>query len=212
MRYIWILTVLITCQGALANDIGEIMDKAKQGSAISQYILATEYQYGLGGLIEDDAEAIKWMRKSALQGTAIAQYNLGLMLANGEGTPKNYGKAMEWLIKSANQGYLEGQTTLGRVYAAGEITPKNYEQAIYWLSKAVKGGSVDAQYHLAQSFQDTGNIIKAYAWWSISLLTEDAYPIKLLIREMESELDYDQILEAQALAAKCYESDYEDCD
>lgn len=203
---------MITCQGALANDIGEIMDKAKQGSAISQYILATEYQYGLGGLIEDDAEAIKWMRMSALQGTAIAQYNLGLMFANGEGTPKNYAKAMEWLLKSANQGYLEGQTTLGRVYAAGEITPKNYEQAIYWLSKAVKGGSVDAVDHLAQSFQDTGNIIKAYAWWSISLLTEDAYPIKLLIREMESELDYDQILEAQALAAQCYESGYKDCD
>lgn len=203
---------MITCQGALANDIGEIMDKAKQGSAISQYILATEYQYGLGGLIEDDAEAIKWMRKSALQGTAIAQYNLGLMLANGEGTPKNYAKAMEWLIKSANQGYLEGQTTLGRVYAAGEITPKNYEQAIYWLSKAAKGGSVDAQYRLAQSFQDTGNIIKAYAWWSIYLLTEDAYAIKLLIKEMESGLDYDQILEAQALAAQCYESDYKYCD
>ena len=212
MRYIWILTVLITCQGALASDIGEIMDKAKQGSAISQYILATEYQYGLGGLIEDDAEAIKWMRKSALQGTAIAQYNLGLMLANGEGTPKNYAKAMEWLIKSANQGYLKGQTTLGRVYAAGEITPKNYEQAIYWLSKAAKGGSVDAQYRLAQSFQDTGNIIKAYAWWSIYLLTEDAYAIKLLIKEMESGLDYDQILEAQALAAQCYASNYKDCD
>jgi TPR repeat protein len=212
MRHIWILTVLITCQGALANDIGEIMDKAKQGSAISQYILATEYQYGLGGLIEDDAEAIKWMRMSALQGTAIAQYNLGLMFANGEGTPKNYAKAMEWLLKSANQGYLEGQTTLGRVYAAGEITPKNYEQAIYWLSKAAKGGSVNAQYHLAQSFQDTGNIIKAYAWWSIFLLTEDAHPIKLLITEMESELDYDQILEAQTLAAKCYESGYRDCD
>jgi len=134
------------------------------------------------------------------------------MLANGEGTPKNYAKAMEWLIKSANQGYLEGQTTLGRVYAAGEITPKNYEQAIYWLSKAAKRGDAGAQHHVAQSFYDSGNIIKAYAWWSISLLTEDAYPIKLLITEMESELDYDQILEAQALAAKCYESNYKDCD
>lgn len=211
MRYIWILTVLITCQRALANDIGEIMDKAKQGSAISQYILATEYQYGLGGLIEDDAEAIKWMRKSALQGTAIAQYNLGLMLANGEGTPKNYAKAMEWLIKSANQGYLEGQTTLGRVYAAGEITPTDHKQAIYWLSKAARQGDSYAQSELAWSFRFVGNKIGAYSWWSIAV-TEGYSFVNKWLNEVESEMTLEQIAQAQALAAQCYESNYKDCD
>jgi len=64
---------LITCQGALATDISEIMDKAKQGAAISQYTLAKEYQYGFGELPEDDSLAIKWMRKSAAQGYSEAQ-------------------------------------------------------------------------------------------------------------------------------------------
>lgn len=211
MRYIWILTVLITCQGALANDIGEIMDKAKQGSATSQYTLAKEYQYGFGELPEDDSLAIKWMRKSAAQGYSEAQYGLGLMLSNREGTTKNYSQALEWFIKAANQGHKDHQRTLGKIYAAGEITPTDHKQAIYWLSKAARQGDSYAQSELAWSFRFVGNKIGAYSWWSIAV-TEGYSFVNKWLNEVESEMTLEQITQAQALAAKCYESGYKDCD
>jgi uncharacterized protein len=35
------------------------------------------------GVVQDYAEAVKWYRLAAEQGNAQAQYNLGLMYANG---------------------------------------------------------------------------------------------------------------------------------
>jgi TPR repeat protein len=211
LRLIVILTTLIICQVALASDINEIMGKAKQGSAISQYTLAKKYQYGFGKLAEDDSLAIKWMRKSAAQGYSKAQYDLGSMLSRGEGATKNYSQALEWFIKAANQGHEDHQRTLGKIYAAGEITPTDHKQAIYWLSKAARQGDSYAQSELAWSFRFVGNKIKAYSWWSIAV-TEGSSFVNKWLNEVESEMTLEQIYEAQALATKCYESDYKDCD
>jgi Sel1 repeat len=45
------------------------------------------------GVPRNDAQAIKWYRKAAEQGDAVAQFNLGVMYAKGEGVPHNYGEA-----------------------------------------------------------------------------------------------------------------------
>ena len=37
------------------------------------------------GVVEDDAEAVRWYRLAADQGVAIAQHNLGLMYGRGCG-------------------------------------------------------------------------------------------------------------------------------
>ena len=37
---------------------------------------------------QDDAEAVKWYRLAAEQGTADAQYNLGVRYAKGRGVPQ----------------------------------------------------------------------------------------------------------------------------
>jgi uncharacterized protein len=54
------------------------------------------------GLPKNYAEAIKWFRLAADQGFAIAQYDLGLMYANGLG-PQDYVQAHMWLSLSAAQ-------------------------------------------------------------------------------------------------------------
>jgi TPR repeat protein len=48
-------------------------------------------------------DAIKWFRLAADQGLALAQFNLGLMYANGLG-PQDYVQAHMWLSLSATQG------------------------------------------------------------------------------------------------------------
>ena len=42
------------------------------------------------GVPENDTEAVKWYRMAAEQGIASAQYNLGVMYANGQGVPQDY--------------------------------------------------------------------------------------------------------------------------
>jgi uncharacterized protein len=40
-------------------------------------------------------EAVKWYRKAAEQGVALAQFNLGGMYDNGHGVPRDHAEAMK---------------------------------------------------------------------------------------------------------------------
>ena len=142
MRYILLLTVVLASNAFAAPDFDETMAEANQGAAYAQFNLGVMYDFGMG-VPENDAEAVKWYRKSADQGNAKAQSNLGVMYAKGEGVPENN--------------------------------------------------------------------IRAYVWWSMAKTQDDADAagnIDILKPQMTKQ----QIAQAQALAAKCYESDYKDCD
>ena len=56
------------------------------------------------GVPRDDAEAVRWFRLAAEQGTAIAQYNLGVAYATGRGVPQDYVSAHMWLNLAAEAG------------------------------------------------------------------------------------------------------------
>ncbi|WP_172920060.1 tetratricopeptide repeat protein, partial [Capnocytophaga canis] len=57
-------------------------------------------------------EAVKWYRKSAEQGNALGQYNLGVMYDYGYGVPKDEAEAVKWYQKSARQGNEDAQKRL----------------------------------------------------------------------------------------------------
>ena len=54
-------------------------------------------------------EAVRWYRLSVEQGFAAAQYNLGLMYAEGNGVPEDDGEAARWYRLSAEQGFASAQ-------------------------------------------------------------------------------------------------------
>jgi TPR repeat protein len=47
---------------------------------------------------------VEWFRKSAQQGYAWTEYNLGFMYANGKGVSQDYTEAVKWYRKAAEQG------------------------------------------------------------------------------------------------------------
>jgi uncharacterized protein len=53
---------------------------------------------------EDYATAMKEWRPLAEQGDAFAQYNLGVMYANGRGVPEDDVEAVKWYRLAADQG------------------------------------------------------------------------------------------------------------
>ena len=143
MRYILLLTSLLTSTTIAAPGFDETMAAAKQGEAYAQFNLGIMYEYG-DGVPENDAEAVKWYRKAADQGYADAQYNLGLMYNDGEGVPENDAEAVKWYRKAADQGYADAQSNLGVMYYGGDGVPENNIRAYVWLSMAKAQGNAGA--------------------------------------------------------------------
>ncbi len=90
-------------------------DAADAGDADAQLSLAYMYLRGEG--VEQDYEkAFKWTEKSAKQGLAQAQNELGRAY---EQMKQDYNKAIEWYKKAAAQGYQDAQKNLDRLYENG---------------------------------------------------------------------------------------------
>jgi TPR repeat protein len=53
------------------------------------------------GVQQDNEAATSWYRKAAEQGLAEAQYNLGVMYANGDGVAQDYAAAHMWFNLAA---------------------------------------------------------------------------------------------------------------
>jgi TPR repeat protein len=150
---------------------------------------------------------------AAKQGHAYAQYNLGLMYAKGIGVPENDAEAVKWYRKAADQGYADAQFNLGLMYEFGEGVPENDAEAVKWYRKAADQGDADAQHNLGAMYAlgegVPENNIRAYVWWSMAKTQGNA---STSLEILKPTMTKQQIAEAQALAAQCYESNYKDCD
>ena len=102
------------------------------------------YRQGLG-VPQDDKEAVNWYRKSAEQGDADAQHNLGVMYKKGLGVPQDYKEAVNWYRKSAEQGDAWAQDALGLMYRQGLGVPQDNVYAHMWFNIAASNGDDDAR-------------------------------------------------------------------
>ena len=66
-------------------------------------------------IAEDKNNKIYRYTKSAEQGKASAQCNLGLCYYNGDGVAKDYKQAVYWFTKSAEQGYENAKQALKKL-------------------------------------------------------------------------------------------------
>lgn len=130
---------------------------ADSGNAQAQNTLGVMYFTGeaiskdeTGKILKNDpATAAAWFHRSALQGYADAQFNLGLMYANGEGgLEKDAVKAVEFFRKAAAQGNADAQNNLGAMYHLGEGVTRDLTKAKEWYTKAAAQGNTDAQANL----------------------------------------------------------------
>ncbi|MDR3218064.1 MAG: sel1 repeat family protein [Dysgonamonadaceae bacterium] len=90
------------------------------------------------------SEAKRYFEKSAKQGNAIGQNNLGLMYENGYGVIKDYNEAVRWYRESAEQGFAIAQYNLGLMYEYGYGVKKNQEEAVKWFKESAKQGNQEA--------------------------------------------------------------------
>ena len=138
----------------------QVIQDAEQGNAEAQFILAMMHYQG-HGVPKDERKAVQWLQKSANQGNAVAQLELGRGYGNGDyGLAKNERKAMELIRKAAEQGQPIAQDVVGDAYnfGFGGVT-KNEKRANEWYGKAAVGlrqmadqGNAEAQFRLANGY------------------------------------------------------------
>ena len=133
-----------------------LLEQAKGGDPKAQNELGVMYYTGeavskniAGQVLDNDPElAAGWFYRAAEQGYADAQFNLGLMYANGEGVEADTSKAVELFMKAAEQGNIDAQNNLAAMYFTGEGVARDVDKAIEWFEKAAKQGNAEAQANL----------------------------------------------------------------
>ncbi len=122
----------------------------------------------------------------------------------------------EALKARAEAGDADAQALLGNLYFDGTGIPQNYEEAFKWYSLAAKDGwSNGAQFRLGYLFYNglgiSKNLVKAYAWFSVAAAQGDATAEQRRDR-YKNELSTEELIAAQRLATRCFESSFKDCD
>jgi hypothetical protein len=70
----------------------------------------------------DYSQAAEWYSKAADQNHPLAQYNLGIMFAKGQGVQRNDGTAVMWIRRAADLGDAGAQFNLGNRYQRASLT------------------------------------------------------------------------------------------
>ena len=98
--------------------------------------------YHIGEGVEKDLkEAVKWYRKAADQGDAMAQFGLGNRYKTGEGVGKDLKEAVKWYRKAADQGFASAQDSLRDMYTFGEGVHEDRVTAYAWCNIAAANGN-----------------------------------------------------------------------
>ena len=152
----------------------EFFEKAETKGSLAKAQFAVGYLNDEGiGKTEDNVQAIFWYEKAAKQGLAEAQYNLGLLYADGDkDITVDKRQAFYWYQKAVESGELRANYQLAKLYEKGEGVAKDkakamqmFEQLAYdhWISS-------DQPFEISRKyFEDTEGGISSFfkgIYWS----------------------------------------------
>jgi TPR repeat protein len=125
---------------------------AKHGDATAENAVGMAYVTG-NGLLQDEREGIKWLRRAAAHGSDAAENALGVLYQSGRGVAQNPEAAAHWYIRSASHGNTRGQYNAASSYLLGAGVGKNYDEAMKWYMVAALKGDAAAQNDLAYMYE-----------------------------------------------------------
>ena len=102
----------------------------------------------------DYAKTLQNFKLRAKQEYAHAQFNLGMMYANGQGVAQDDKAAAKWYRLAAEQGDSKAQSNLGVMYDHGQGVAQDYQEAMKWYRLAAEQGGSYAQYNLGVMYAE----------------------------------------------------------
>ena len=103
---------------------------------------------------DDHAASVEALKDRAAQGSAEAQFDLGLMYYKGQGVPQDYAEALKWFRLAAAQGDADAQFNLGVMYHNGQGVPQDYVQALKCFNLAAATSTKPDLHNLAVQARD----------------------------------------------------------
>jgi TPR repeat protein/nucleoid-associated protein YgaU len=137
---------------ATPAELKALQTRAEHGDAEALAALGAAYADGRD-LPVDYRKAFDYFRQAAAAGSALAEYNLGLMEEAGRGTVPNLTGAFSHYLRAAQQGLAPAEFNVGNMYASGRgVRPDPFE-AVLWLRQAAMNHLPEAQYNLALAYE-----------------------------------------------------------
>lgn len=187
----------------LSSNVGGSSGQAKAYKCPDPFTLLAEYP-------SFTKEKLKLLKQNAKSGDPESQYLYGAAIFR-----KNNTEGLFWIKMSARQDYVKAQGFLGLQYYYGVYIEKNYFKAFKWFKRAAENGDGNIQGLLGISYLHgegaPTNEIQAYVWMSMSS-TQGNTLIKSTLKRLKATMSKQQIIIAQDLASKCWESKFKDCD
>jgi hypothetical protein len=147
------LPMLFLNEAGEISQIGSVLEETQLlagfGNPEAQSRLGVWHAGGQQGLARDSAQAAKWFRSAAEQGFAEGQFNLAVLLTNGDGVARDLAAAAAWCRRAAEQGHAEAQFMLGIKLGRGEGLPRDTVESTAWLQVATSNGHAEAARRLA---------------------------------------------------------------
>lgn len=114
-----------------------------------------DYSHGLQLLETGEyKEALKYLGKSAKEGSSQAQYTIGMMYLEGKGMKTNPEDAAYWFRKAAQNGHAPSQLQIGNCFAEGIGVQPDQRIAAEWYWRAAEGGNPVAALYVARAYRD----------------------------------------------------------
>lgn len=154
------LTAAVVCSFC-QDDLAALMQQAKAGDSAAQVAVATRYAFGQG-LPRDLGKAQAWFQKAAAQGSADAQYRLGVIYDIGLRNQDPVA-AIQWYKLAAAQGHRDAEYQLGLACASGRGVKQDGMQAAKWFQQAANRGHTQAAYQLGQMYEEGRGVGQDYA-------------------------------------------------
>ncbi len=128
---------------------------------------------------------------------------------------KDYKEAFAIFELLAEQRDAQAQFYLGYMYNNGQgVEKKDSGEALKWYKRAAKQGDTEAQHNLALMYGKGHGVPKhniySYMWFSLAQ-ANGAEKARELINDLTKFMSSESIDKAQALAKKCWDSNYQDC-
>ena len=187
-------------------ELSEDLQKAEEGRADPQYRMGWRYECGID-VPRDYAEAVKWYRRAAEQGSVSALLTLADLYYEGSGVRQDYSEAEKWYRRSAEQGSAIGQHNLGLLYYQGRGVPQDYAEAVKWYRKAAEQGDNLAQTKLGIAYYEGRGVpqdyVQAHMWANLAAADstgEEQKSYAMLRDEIAAKMTPEQLAEAQRLA------------
>jgi hypothetical protein len=121
-------------------------------SSISIQEAVSKGVYYTQGVDRNPAEAIRYFKIAANQGSVKAQNALGIIYSSGELVPINEAEAAKWFRMAAESGDAGAEVTYASCLIEGSGVTKNPTEAVTWYLKSAMQGNRDALFSLGRCY------------------------------------------------------------